>query len=100
MGAVSADPNVQEFVKERYEEAKKDGATFCNIQLQEQDDLQLQPAITIGPSLHFPDYPPMPVCWTHVQGAVPQSTGQKPVGLGLYQPAQRRIRESNDGNIS
>ena len=83
MGTVSSEPELQKYAQELADAAIKAEAQFLNIDLAERDDLQVQPAVTVGPSWVLPDgSPPMPVCWTHLAGIPPkgtQSDGQRAV---------------------
>lgn len=65
-GELSADVATQEYVKEQHHKAADEGQHFCMLNIAEPDDMQLQPAITVAPSMYFDV--PMPVCWTHIKG--------------------------------
>lgn len=80
-GAVSMEPEFRRYAKELTETAVDAGHHFVSIDFPDRDDLQLQPAITVGPSWVLNDYrrsiglkeaPYSPVCWTHVAGIPPR----------------------------
>jgi hypothetical protein len=86
MGTVSSEPELQQYARDLFAEARKAGAGCISIDLAERDDLLLQPAITVGPSTLYrvPDagafnvdgtpaykWPELPVCWTHIKGMPP-----------------------------
>lgn len=66
VGHFSGDPAFHKFIKKRQETDAAEGMDASFIELQQSEKTpQLQPAITVGPSV-FADVP-MPVCWTHAK---------------------------------
>jgi len=87
MGTISAEKEFQTYARDLTEKAIDAGASFVSIDFPERDDLQLQPAITVGPSWLLDQYfteldlptpaPMLPVCWTHLTGMPPKHLRQQ-----------------------
>jgi hypothetical protein len=81
MGELFADDQVQQQVRDAHQDAARSGQTLMVFTLPERDELQLQPAVTVGPSWAYRiegntpsgwEYPDAPVCWTHIKGIPPR----------------------------
>jgi hypothetical protein len=109
MGEVASDEMMQEEVKNGHINAMQHGMSFFCFPLPDRDELQLQPAVTVGPSWAYrieantPDgwaYPELPVCWTHIKGIMPNrmSGSQKAVESNLIAGKDFRYkRRSREG---
>jgi hypothetical protein len=87
LGTVSAEEELQKYVRELHVQAVESGASLVSIDMAERDDLQLQPAVTVAPSTYFEV--PMPVCWTHCKGYRFATAAEKAAGkTGMQQEKQ------------
>jgi hypothetical protein len=73
LGEVSMLPEVRREARELVEEGIKNGKSVVYLKLPRVEFRPLRIALTVGPSVYFPmPYPPMPVCWVHLQGYNPE----------------------------
>lgn len=66
LGTVSADMQVQQAAQEAVKRAIAEHEELVPFLLPDRPDKPLRIAVTIAPSVYFPE--PGPVCWVHMQG--------------------------------
>lgn len=75
LGAVSSDELTQETARRITESAMKRGEQSVDFILPNVWHKKIREAVTTAPSVYYPSTP-MPVCWSHMVGAIPQG-GQR-----------------------
>lgn len=75
IGAVSADPEVQQGAREAVDRAIEQGEHWVTFLMPEREDKRLRYAVTMAPSVYFTQV--MPVCWLHLQGFNPGAPAAK-----------------------
>jgi|SRR5215471_15374049 len=100
IGTVSADPEVQESARRTVHHALENKQETVDFHLPKVWHKVVRLSVTVAWSVIFPvehGYPPMPVCWSHIQGYAPGDAANATVANQLIIGKDFRSRSKEHG---